>query len=119
METTPQKLIFLKNCRYYLKNVNLCREKSIKIGCVPIPNVLIHIGCIFFQTFASLMMMKFCIQTGFNLATMSSAFGVSIGILQLSFIYMTLATENGLIYLTFERIQQLVDYSMLIVWRFN
>lgn len=116
MKMSLRKFIFLEHCRYYLKNVNLCREKPIRIGCVPIPNVLIHIGCIFFQTLASLMMVKFCIQTGFDLATISSAFGVSIGILQLSFIYITLTTENRLVNLTFERIQQLVDYSMLNVW---
>lgn len=113
METIPRNFIFLKHCRYYLKKVNLCRKEPIIIGCVRIPNVLIYIGCIFIQTFSSLSIMLFCIQTGFNLATMSSAFGVSIGILQLSFIYVTLTTENRLIYLTFERIQQLVDYSKL------
>lgn len=114
METTPRNFIFLKHCRYYLKNLNLCRKEPIMIGgCARISNVLICIGYIFFQTFASLMLLKFCIQTGFNLATISSAFGISIGILQLSFIYVTLATEKGLIYLTFERIQHLVDYSML------
>lgn len=113
MKRISQKFIFLENCRYYLKNVNLCRQEPIIIGCVRIPNVLIYVGCIFFQTFSSCLMMKFCIETGFNLATISSAFGVSIGILQLSLIYVTLATKNGVIYQTFELIQQLVDYSML------
>lgn len=113
MKTNPRNFIFLKHCRYYLKYVNLCRKEPIIIGCIPIPNMLIYIGCIFFQTFASLMMLKFCIKTSFNLATTSSTFGISIGILQLSFIYVTLTTENRLIYRTFERIQQLVDYSKI------
>lgn len=112
MATNPPKFIFLKHCRNYLENVNLCRNKPIRIGCVRISNWLISIGCIFLQTYASLVMMKFCIQSGLNLATISSEFGVSIGILQLSFIYVTLTTERTLIYQTFECIQQLVDYSM-------
>lgn len=105
------QITILKDCRYYLKNLNLCNDKPIYLGSIRIPDIFVHIGCIFLQTYAAVTLMLFCFKSGFNLSQVSSEFGVSIGVLQLSIMYITLAANKSLIFKTVQQLQRLVDYS--------
>lgn len=105
------RIIILKDCRYYLKNINLCNNGPYYIRHIKIPDTLAHIACIFLQSLAAILLLVFCFESGFNLTTVSSAFGVSIGVSQLSMMYITLAANKDLIFETVQKLQRLVDYS--------
>lgn len=103
------RVIILKDCRYYLKNLNLNNDKPCYIGPVKIPGVLINFCCIFPQIVTISCLLTFCFQSGFNIATVSSSFGVSIGSFQLNLIYFTLVVNKGAVFKTMELLQKLVD----------
>lgn len=100
----------LKDCRYYLQKWALCSDKGPTFGKITIPNAVMNILCIFPMSLTVVLMMRFVVISGFNLNAISATFAISIGVSQMSFIYITLALNRQLIRKTMNQMQRLVDY---------
>lgn len=100
----------LKDCRYYLQKLELCNKNGPIFGKISIPSAVIQFACVFPMSLTVVFMMRFIVISGFNLDTICSTFAISIGVSQMSFIYITLAVNRRLILKTMDQMQHLVDY---------
>lgn len=103
------KVEFLKDCRYYLEKVHLCNREPYRIGIVPIPHIVMNFACVSPIVITFSCLLRYCIQSGFNLNAMSNAFAICMGSAQIILIYITLAIERSTILETIDQMQEIVD----------
>lgn len=105
-----RRVEILKDCRYYLEKFHMSNDTRIRIWNIPMPHIVMNFIYLSPMLVTFYCLMRFCIDSGFNLNTVSSAFAISMGSSQLGIIYIALAVNRRVILRTMDQMQHVVDY---------
>lgn len=108
----PNKFRVLDGCRLALKLSNLYNQNGVYIRTFKIPNVVIS-TLILLPTMYYIASLEFwfCIDERFNMKSISSTLCNMIAIIQMAFVYFSLAMKSDLIIETMNHLQDVVDKS--------
>lgn len=68
------------------------------VGSFRVPDPVVHVLVMLSMNITVIFLLRFCFQSGFDLAEASSAFGVALGCSQLAMIFVTLAANKDVIH---------------------
>ena len=103
------RIKILDDLRFYLEKVFLCNETRVRILNYSIPFSVMNILCSLPQTITLICLMNAVYIANFDLNEISSAFAISIGVLQIDLIYFSLAANRPTIVKIMDAMQSVVD----------
>lgn len=107
---SASRIEILHDCRFYLEKFGLCNERHVRILHVPIPFALVNLLCVLSQTIAIYLLIRTVYVANFDLNVISSAFAITIGLIQIELIYFTLAANRSTTVKIVSKMQSVVDY---------
>lgn len=109
------RLRIFNELRYYLNKLHLDSESPVCIFGFNIPDWIVHFYTMFLMNVTVIFLVRFCYLSNFDLAAMSRAMGVALGVIQLALIYTSVAANRNLIHETMNHLQTIVDERMYLI----
>lgn len=107
---SASRIEILQDCRFYLEKFGLCNDKHIRIvRYLSVPIALVNMLCVLPQTLAIYLLMRTVYVANFDLNVISSAFAITIGLIQIELIYFTLAANRPTTLILMNKMQSIVD----------
>lgn len=107
---SASRIEILRDCCFYLEKFGLCNERHVRILHLPIPFALVNLLCVLSQTIAIYLLIRTVYVANFDLNVISSAFAITIGLIQIELIYFTLAANRSTTLKIVRKMQGVVDY---------
>lgn len=107
----------LSGCRFVLKLANLYDKNGVNIRASKVINFLICILIVSPSIYVSTLYFWLCYDEMFDLRTVSTTLSSGIGVLQMGFVYISLAVKTDSIKKTVDDLQDLINrsnYSLII-----